>query len=57
MTIKVKDMGRFNKATASAVAGAIGTIIAAFFDVPPQFLAAGQGVVATLLVYAVANTG
>ena len=50
-------MKRFNKATASAVAGAIATIIAAFFDVPPQFLAAGQGVVATLLVYAVANIG
>lgn len=49
-------MTEFNKATASAVVGALFTAAAAFgLDLDPEFLAGLQTVLTTVLVFAVRN--
>jgi len=50
-------MGRFNKATAAVVAGAIGTMVQAIWpELGAEVIAAGTTLLATFLVWLVPNT-
>ncbi len=48
-------MKKFNKATAAAIAGAIGTIVASVADIDAEAIAGGVAVLTTLLVWLVPN--
>tara|TARA_R110000868_G_scaffold29889_27_gene111176 strand:+ start:9418 stop:9648 length:231 start_codon:yes stop_codon:yes gene_type:complete len=49
------SMKKFNKATAAAIAGAIGTIVASVADIDAEAIAGGVAVLTTLLVWLVPN--
>ena len=49
-------MQRFNKATAAAIAGALGVVVGALFpEIEPEVVAAGTTIAAALLVWLVPN--